>query len=108
MSERYTHTGNGLQNDGIPSRETEGPHPKQMRVFVQPCWRIMVETPGLDPMPFGLRIQRGSPLPTEEFVHLNPYTAEDACEELQKYVDRFVLRLPEVMGKTVKVKADRR
>jgi hypothetical protein len=109
MSEKYAMTGNGLQNADIPGREKEGAQPSSMRVSVRVRHVIYVEVPGLEPGPFSACIGRGVALPTTDFDHANPYTAEVAADLLQKYVDEYILKLPaSVKVKSPRVRADRR
>lgn len=84
-------------------------NPKRMRVFVRPVWQIYVETDGLSPAPCGTRIARGEALPTYDFIHSNPYSAQLACDDLTRYVDEFINKIPSsVKAKPVRVRADRR
>jgi hypothetical protein len=104
-----TLTGNGLQHEEIPSREKEGPQPGKLRVFVQTRYIVCVDDGVMGPRPFGPMHRRAEDLPTYDFDHANPYTAELAAEILQGYVNEHILKLPaSVKTKAVRVKADRR
>jgi hypothetical protein len=80
-----------------------------MKVYVKIEHVIYVCDDRLEDAPFGTRLERGEKLPTYRFRHDNFLEAEEAAENLQDYVDEFVLKLPSKQRvKPQKVRADRR
>lgn len=80
-----------------------------MKVYVKTEHVIYVSDDKLEDAPFGTRLERGEKLPTYRFRHDNFLEAEEAADQLQSYINEYVLKLVgSVKVKPQKVRADRR